>query len=417
MDKVSEKKATNSDVNAQDRRKMIPSLGLKEYWYPAIQSKKVKNRSIVRLQILGEQIVLFRGKDGRIAALNATCPHRGASLGRGDSHFAGTITCPYHGWTFDEQGNCVAVLTEGPDSFIPGKVSAKKYDTQTLKGVVFIWMGEGEAVPIEEDVPEEFFEPNSKSMVYWFAQEWDVNWAVALENSLDSHVPYVHRNSWLAITTTLRHYGPKGRRPVRVKNGVSASLTESTKRPPQEEYPGLGKWPKSQWRRWWTWILKPAIKRASKRPLFNRSDEWGQAHHLPNMFRTMSSTHAYTRNCVAINESKTRVIYFYSTRPANKVHRFYIWAHYYLWFKWHMLVHFSNQDLHPMLEQRWDSPEMLSPNDAELIVWRKMLTSARGMDSSSINSPEVRGEKFAHAGEKEFGLPDTEEVQKIEFKA
>ena len=404
------------DEGERDRRRLIPPLGLKEYWYPAIQARRVGKRKPVRLKMQGEYLALFRGSDGDVVALWDVCSHRGGSLGKGDSHFPGTVTCPYHGWTYDGDGACVAVLTEGPDSFIPGKVRARKYPTRTLKGIVFVWMGDGEPAPIEEDVPEEFFEPDDQSMVFMFTQYWDVNWAVALENSLDSHVPYVHRNSWLAVVQSLRHYGPRGRRPVRVKNGVGAVPTESHPRPAQEFYPGLGKWPKSRWRRWWVWLLKPAKARARGRPLFNRSDEWGMAHHLPNMFRTMSSTHAYTRVCVAVEEKRSRVIYYYSTRPANWVHKAYIWAHYYLWYRWHMLVHFSNQDLYPMAYQRWDTPEMLSANDAELIVWRKLLTSARGMDSGAAATPEVRGERFAHEIETSLGMASTEALEEIEFR-
>lgn len=400
----------------RDRRRLIPELGLREYWYPAIQSKRVGQRKPVRLRIMGEYLALFRGGDGDVVALVDACPHRGAALGKGDSHFPGTLSCPYHGWTFDGDGACVAVLTEGPDSFIPGKVHARKRPTKTLKGVVFVWMGDAEPAPIEEDVPEEFFERDDQTMVFMFTQVWDVNWAVALENSLDSHVPYVHRNSWLAVVQSLKHYGPRGRRPVRVNNGVSATPTETQPRPDQELYPGLGKWPKSRWRRWWVWLLKPAKLRARGGAPFHRTDEWGQAHHLPNMFRTVSSTHAYTRVCVAMEAQQSRVIYYYSTRPKNLVHKAYIWAQYYLWFRWHMLVHFSNQDLYPMLDQRWDTPEMLSPNDAELIVWRKMLTSARGMDSDAAASPEARGEQFAHEVETSLGLASTEALADIEFR-
>ena len=41
---------------------------------------------------------------------------------------------------------------------MPGRVRARTYPTQTLKGMVFVWMGDGEPVPIEEDVPPEFFD-------------------------------------------------------------------------------------------------------------------------------------------------------------------------------------------------------------------------------------------------------------------
>ena len=50
--------------------------------------------------------------------------------------FPGFITCFYHGYTFDEHGECVAVLGEGPNSPMVGRARTRVYPTITLKGVV-----------------------------------------------------------------------------------------------------------------------------------------------------------------------------------------------------------------------------------------------------------------------------------------
>ena len=88
----------------------VPMLGYREYWYPAIQANKVGKRP-VRVKMLGEELVFFRGKGGKVAALWDRCPHRGALLSYGRCEFEGTISCPYHGYTYDETGTCVAALT------------------------------------------------------------------------------------------------------------------------------------------------------------------------------------------------------------------------------------------------------------------------------------------------------------------
>ena len=95
-----------------DLRQLIPPLGLREYWYPALEARKVKNKP-VGLKICGEDVVFFRDRQGEVASLWNVCPHRGGSLMHGDCHFEGTISCPYHGWTFDGEGNLLAVLPEG----------------------------------------------------------------------------------------------------------------------------------------------------------------------------------------------------------------------------------------------------------------------------------------------------------------
>src|SRR5579885_1333106 len=146
-----------------DIRHLIPKLGLRNYWYPALPARRVGWRRPVHVRMLGEDLCFFRGVKGNVVAIQDVCPHRGARLSEGDCHWKGTVACPYHGWVFDEHGKNVAVLSEGPQSQVCGKpgTEAKVYPTRTLKGVVFVWMGDGEPAPIEEDVPEEFFDPEA----------------------------------------------------------------------------------------------------------------------------------------------------------------------------------------------------------------------------------------------------------------
>ena len=53
-------------------------------------------------------------------------------------------------------------------------------------------------------MPEEFFQPDVQMLSV--VQYWPVNWEVALENSMDAHVSYLHRNAgnFKEILTDLR---------------------------------------------------------------------------------------------------------------------------------------------------------------------------------------------------------------------
>ena len=106
-------------------RERIPAIGLKEYWYPALPAKKVGRKKPVEIKLLGERVVFFRDERDEVVAVHGTCTHRGAALSYGRTHFKGTLTCPYHGWTFDGKGTLVAVLGEGPASTLPGSKGTK----------------------------------------------------------------------------------------------------------------------------------------------------------------------------------------------------------------------------------------------------------------------------------------------------
>ena len=113
-------------ANPDDRRSLIPALGLREYWYPALPAGDVGWKKPVGLKILGTDLVLFRDKGGEVQALWDYCPHRGVMLSWGDCFWKGYLSCPYHGATYDGDGECVEFITEGPDSKMVGRLKARK---------------------------------------------------------------------------------------------------------------------------------------------------------------------------------------------------------------------------------------------------------------------------------------------------
>jgi predicted acylesterase/phospholipase RssA len=114
-----------------------PKLGFREYWYPAIETRKVRGKP-VSLMMLGDDLVLFRDGAGKVVALSDWCPHRGARLSLGVCEFEGTVTCPYHGYVFDGTGQCVAGLIERPDSSFPSKLHARAYPTEERMDTGFL---------------------------------------------------------------------------------------------------------------------------------------------------------------------------------------------------------------------------------------------------------------------------------------
>ena len=55
---------------------------VRDAWYVASWSHEIKDR-LIRITIMGENIVLFRSRDGIISALEDRCPHKSLPLSRG----------------------------------------------------------------------------------------------------------------------------------------------------------------------------------------------------------------------------------------------------------------------------------------------------------------------------------------------
>jgi nitrite reductase/ring-hydroxylating ferredoxin subunit len=129
--------------------------GFRGYWYPVVFSSRITGRP-TQVTLLGEKIMLIRD-GGDVYALKDRCPHRGVPLSQGRQQFPGTVSCPYHGWTFDlASGELKAAITDGPASPICGKVTQPTYPVAERLGMVWIYVGDGEqAPPIDEQLPEE----------------------------------------------------------------------------------------------------------------------------------------------------------------------------------------------------------------------------------------------------------------------
>ncbi|MCH8898662.1 MAG: Rieske 2Fe-2S domain-containing protein, partial [Chloroflexi bacterium] len=279
----------------QDRRSRIPPTGYKEYWYPALPAKDVSRKKPSVLRMLGTDVVFFRDNNGEVQGLLDWCPHRAVYLSMGKCYFNGYLTCPYHGATFDGEGNCVAFLTEGPDSKMVGApgMKARKFPTVTIKGLVFVWMGEGEPVEPQEDIPPEMFEEHNIHRPCFTM--FDCNWVLVLENTMDAHNAFmVHRNSIRILKSRLggRPRTPLGYRVNLVNNkavhyrpGSGKSSVEKFyydedgNIPYQMYYPGVdGVWPLRRTRLLWAWIWS---RKAGKTK--NGNGRWGDGRNAGTM--------------------------------------------------------------------------------------------------------------------------------------
>lgn len=112
------------------------------------------------LRYFGQDLVIYRGASGDALLFNATCPHMGAHLGYGGKVEEGSdnITCPYHGWSFDQEGkNCDIPYAERPN-----RTKIKKWQVVELGSLVLAWHDELDRSPWFEplDIPEFFNSEN-----------------------------------------------------------------------------------------------------------------------------------------------------------------------------------------------------------------------------------------------------------------
>lgn len=163
------------------------------HWYVLAESDGLRDQPL-GVRALGQDFVLFRDSGGRARCLSDICVHKGGSLCRGEV-VHGTIQCPYHGWRYDGQGDCVAVPSLAPHKRIPGRARVDAYPVVEQWGWVWAFLGdlpEDERPPLPDFFPEHDAGGDAWRFVRGQAQ-FDCNWVRAIENGVDrTHAVFVH---------------------------------------------------------------------------------------------------------------------------------------------------------------------------------------------------------------------------------
>jgi phenylpropionate dioxygenase-like ring-hydroxylating dioxygenase large terminal subunit len=164
----------------------------RRYWIPALLDSELPEPDCppARVKLLGEKLVAFRDTEGRIGMIEEFCAHRGVSLWFGRNEECG-LRCPYHGWKYDVNGQCVDLPSEPEESGMRQRIKLKSYPCVELGGVVWTYMG-----PPAETPPLPNFEwvhlPPSHRVT---TKRWqESNYLQAIEGGIDSsHVSFLHR--------------------------------------------------------------------------------------------------------------------------------------------------------------------------------------------------------------------------------
>ncbi|MEE3716719.1 aromatic ring-hydroxylating dioxygenase subunit alpha [Tumidithrix elongata RA019] len=164
------------------------------FWY-AVEFSNLITHKPKRIEVLGEELVIYRTDGDKIVALRDRCVHRGSTLSNGWLD-RGCIVCPYHGWQYQADGTCVKIPANPPNLGIPLKAKVKAYPVQEKYGWVWVFMGDPQRLQ-QTSIPEleHLNDPTLARIEGDF--HWSANYERVLENSLDiAHAPFVHAGAF-----------------------------------------------------------------------------------------------------------------------------------------------------------------------------------------------------------------------------
>jgi 5,5'-dehydrodivanillate O-demethylase len=201
---------------------------MRRYWHPVAAKAELEENPVKLFQLLGESLVLYRDKRGRLGLLTEACPHRGASLAYGIIENEG-LRCPYHGWLYNSEGHCIQQPLEPWEGCFDEPVRTTSYPVRELGGLIFAYLGP-EPAPLL---------PRYDAMLWDDAMREtdgtviDSNWLQVMENLLDPyHVESLHgryfeyilrRKGGGQLEEFLGHFAPKPMKKIafdRFENGI-----------------------------------------------------------------------------------------------------------------------------------------------------------------------------------------------------
>lgn len=161
----------------------------------------------VTTELVGEQLLVVRGRDGQVRVLSNVCRHRGNQVAEGAGNST-RMTCAYHHWTYDDRGDLVAAphMSERP-TFDKADCSLPEFRHEVWNGWLFVNL-DGTADPLGgqlaglDDVVANYH-PGERFLVFLEDVEWQCNWKALFENFMEGyHLSALHPETLHPITPT-----------------------------------------------------------------------------------------------------------------------------------------------------------------------------------------------------------------------
>lgn len=165
---------------------------MRRYWQPIAVTGELAENPVKAVRILGEDLTLYRDRSGTLGLVGQRCAHRRLDLRIGIPLERG-LECPYHGWVYDETGQCIEQMAEDAEHKFKERVKIESYPVEELGGLVWAYLG---PLPVPM-IPHWFPLVQEGAWRQVGTTNVPCNWLQCMENSMDTvHTEYLHGHLW-----------------------------------------------------------------------------------------------------------------------------------------------------------------------------------------------------------------------------
>lgn len=179
----------------------IPLPPFPNGWFSVCYRDEVATGQAKPVHLMGKDLVVFRGEDGKARVFDAFCPHLGAHLGYGGKVEGNNIRCPFHAWLFDGgTGKCLGAPYA---SRTPEKAQVLPWPTLEQNDIVYFYHHVDRAAPDWE--PDVIPEVGAPDYYRFDTREWTLRShpQEIMENGVDyAHFLTLHKWDTVAMRWT-----------------------------------------------------------------------------------------------------------------------------------------------------------------------------------------------------------------------
>ena len=150
-----------------------------------------------RISVAGENLILCKDGKGKITAFHNTCRHRGSELCiKNEQPLGKLITCPYHAWSYDTDGNLISLAHATPtEDFRKSDHGLYGAQTRIWNGFLFVCLA-NEPRDLTPDLGLNAlanWPMDSLITGHTLVKDIDCNWKIFWENYNEClHCPGIH---------------------------------------------------------------------------------------------------------------------------------------------------------------------------------------------------------------------------------
>ena len=158
------------------------------------------------LEVVGIPVLITRDKDSKVRAFRNVCSHRGAPLTNEEIGNKRKFTCPYHGWTYSNEGELIGILENSKFGELDKSCNGLQIlPCEEFGGMIFVTL-----TPNIELNLDNFLGGMKSEIEHFNLQNWHyhgfkvihgANWKIAFDGYLEGyHFSTAHKDTILPMT-------------------------------------------------------------------------------------------------------------------------------------------------------------------------------------------------------------------------